>query len=843
MSYRGIKFSTVMTPPGRGMAIDTESVQATSPNDEKLEEKTKHYLTLRINKIPANYTRKRLKRELNTIAAFDSVLQKTIRTLSRISLVKINESSACGTATFHTSLPGEVLARRLQGASRDTGYHYEFDCEFNGITPLYEHRTAALVDVIAIPDPHCHPIECWKSLDNEDSWLQDYLPHDIPQLRVLLYGYDTNWRTRRSEVFSFQVMAERLLNRLITFRKDSNAVHRPIIFISHNTARYVVKLAVSHALVNSNEETRNFISACAGFLFFDTPLFDEDSGHWAFRVSHSAQFLHNANTIFRHFIKEENIAYFRVECGAFWATEDLEELEESRPKDPSESSRTYTQVKERLLKLAGDSERLIGENKLIQHGQSLALELLLFRNPEDLEELEKSRLIQHLSESDRTYTQVKERLLVLLGDFERLIGKIKLLKHGKVLPPVPNRQAMVCEISPDMVSGTSLDLIEPSLVENRGIPPSEPHLEVSLVVRPDVHMSILRVIYQRTVKFLSDVGLREPDILPGHQRIRWTNAYGKRLYDDYIELEPGALQALQDFLNTSTYYRSSPGSGYGSAILDFLSTLFPRRSTQPDSSGSGNIADQVRNNEVQIVKRNQAKEDIELGITSSATRHLFSAMEKGMYKVNLYQNSVVNVENDHDLFKQLQRRYHSHKGRLRSYLSLRTVHGIHFMKFVYGGPHYIDARCHYDICGRGVRCDCIPPEDRILPPISEYDCSLLSPGFSPPIGPQLLMDCFTNPSSINPKHKFVLEQLPKRIHGELGSQNHRTEAWGIYFKEGWDWAKIWWILAAGFFPPSLLFGILWGILKSDIQGAFGVASWWMTGAAIIVGIVGTYANR
>lgn len=53
------------------------------------------------------------------------------------------------------------------------------------------------------------------------------------------------------------------------------------------------------------------------------------------------------------------------------------------------------------------------------------------------------------------------------------------------------------------------------------------------------------------------------------------------------------------------------------------------------------------------------------------------------------------------------------------------------------------------------------------------------------------------------------------------------------------WTKIWWILGIGFFPPSLLFAILWGILKQDIQGVFGVASWWMAGATIVVGIVGT----
>ena len=111
---------------------------------------------------------------------------------------------------------------------------------------------------------------------------------------------------------------------------------------------------------------------------------------------------------------------------------------------------------------------------------------------------------------------------------------------------------------------------------------------------------------------------------------------------------------------------------------------------------------------------------------------------------------------------------------------------------------------------------------------------------SPPIGPRLMMDFFTDPDGIQPDATLVIQQLPKRTCGELRSESFELiEAWGIYYKEDWDWAKIWWVLAVGFFPPSLLFGIIWGILKNDIQGAFGVASWWMTGATILIGIVGT----
>lgn len=103
-----------------------------------------------------------------------------------------------------------------------------------------------------------------------------------------------------------------------------------------------------------------------------------------------------------------------------------------------------------------------------------------------------------------------------------------------------------------------------------------------------------------------------------------------------------------------------------------------------------------------------------------------------------------------------------------------------------------------------------------------------------------MKDLFDRPGDIDLHSDFVLRQLPKWTCGNLPSRLvEPKETWGIYFQDDWDWTKVWWVLGLGFFPPSLLFGIFWGVLKQDIQGAFGIASWWMTGAAIVIGIVGT----
>jgi len=101
------------------------------------------------------------------------------------------------------------------------------------------------------------------------------------------------------------------------------------------------------------------------------------------------------------------------------------------------------------------------------------------------------------------------------------------------------------------------------------------------------------------------------------------------------------------------------------------------------------------------------------------------------------------------------------------------------------------------------------------------------------------MDRFFNPDDIAPDDKWIIEQLPKRTCGKLmlqPSSSELKEAWGIYFEEAWDWVKIRFIVVIGFVLPSLLFGILWGHLKKDVQGGFGVAAVLVAYGTIFMGL-------
>ncbi|PKX88609.1 uncharacterized protein P174DRAFT_473351 [Aspergillus novofumigatus IBT 16806] len=358
---------------------------------------------------------------------------------------------------------------------------------------------------------------------------------------------------------------------------------------------------------------------------------------------------------------------------------------------------------------------------------------------------------------------------------------------------------------------------------------------------PEAYTSLWSKASGMVVPLISCLGLKDEVIPAGHQRIRWKNAHGKWLYDDYIKHSHGALQALQSYLSTLTYKTQTVAEGSNSVKSFQPAQVYSPNSSSArfHSSNTSDIAGKLHGTSENPTVNNH-QQDLELGGRSNHTLYLMVCIEKGRHSVELHQEPVTELIDDRQLFHTLQRVYYEHGGKFKKYWSLRTVDSIQFMKFTYGGHQYIDVRCHEEICETGKVCSCIPPAKLVHPNGTEYEFRPIPPKLSPPVGPRMMMDLFTNADHIKPNTTLIMDQLPKRTCGQLKSEySELKEAWGILYKEDWHWAKIWWILAVGFFPPSLLFGIVWGTLKRDIQGAFGIAGWWMTGAMILIGIVGS----
>jgi hypothetical protein len=98
----------------------------------------------------------------------------------------------------------------------------------------------------------------------------------------------------------------------------------------------------------------------------------------------------------------------------------------------------------------------------------------------------------------------------------------------------------------------------------------------------------------------------------------------------------------------------------------------------------------------------------------------------------------------------------------------------------------------------------------------------------PPIGPNLMMHFFTHPEEAA-SHSVILQCIPKRKIDKLepcpiaGS----STGWGIDIVTGIDQFKL---FCLGFLGSlmSVVFGITWAVVKSDIQGGFAVAGFMLT---------------
>ena len=151
------------------------------------------------------------------------------------------------------------------------------------------------------------------------------------------------------------------------------------------------------------------------------------------------------------------------------------------------------------------------------------------------------------------------------------------------------------------------------------------------------------------------------------------------LYDDYIEHEPGALETLRRYLNTQG------GSSVSQSRQPNLSAGIIAGRSEAESSLHHHFGDPPLDSLRATVNQSQRTEsvgirnDLELAISSSPL-HLFVCVERGRHKVDLQQQLITDISHDRELFLALRQRHREYRGLLRPYWSLRTVHGIHFMK-------------------------------------------------------------------------------------------------------------------------------------------------------------------
>ncbi len=94
---------------------------------------------------------------------------------------------------------------------------------------------------------------------------------------------------------------------------------------------------------------------------------------------------------------------------------------------------------------------------------------------------------------------------------------------------------------------------------------------------------------------------------------------------------------------------------------------------------------------------------------------------------------------------------------------------------------------------------------------------------------------FHNPHEANEKAITYLRSPKKRKQKLAVCQQMGTNiGWGIHLVEGWAITRLW-LSALAIFSCSFAFAVAWSVLKDDVQGAFGIAGWFVGLATLGLG--------
>lgn len=146
---------------------------------------------------------------------------------------------------------------------RSNKNHVETKPNFLGFTPLYQPPGDIVADVIAVTGLAEHPYGSWATSDGT-MWLQDYIPKDIPDVRVLIYGYDSDLKDRKARAIIGN-HGGNFRNKLLRMRKLGKCEDRPLILIGHGLGGLIVK----ETLIDRH--LRRLSLPVRTIIFFGTP--------------------------------------------------------------------------------------------------------------------------------------------------------------------------------------------------------------------------------------------------------------------------------------------------------------------------------------------------------------------------------------------------------------------------------------------------------------------------------------------------------------------------------------------------------------------------------------------
>jgi len=113
----------------------------------------------------------------------------------------------------------------------------------------------------------------WTAKGSETPWPQTLLPQDLPEARVITYGYDADvarWIGPAGQN-SVREHATTLVNDLVRYRARTQSHRRPLLWVAHSLGGLVLQDALVVCNTPRDESQRDILDCTRGIAFMGVP--------------------------------------------------------------------------------------------------------------------------------------------------------------------------------------------------------------------------------------------------------------------------------------------------------------------------------------------------------------------------------------------------------------------------------------------------------------------------------------------------------------------------------------------------------------------------------------------
>ncbi|KAH8585637.1 hypothetical protein B0O99DRAFT_559288 [Bisporella sp. PMI_857] len=188
------------------------------------------------------------------------------------SLAPTAHRNSCATVTFPEAEHDFPVVKVKSNKYAKGKHEFQYDAEFEGFTPLNSPNENH-ADIVVVVGLGTHAFGTFRSPapDSSKMWLRDFLPEDVENIRVLLYGYNSKVDDSKS-IQNVEDIAGTMLERLMNIRSATKTEGVPIIFLGQSLGGLVVQEAIALAQQSKDVKIQKIFQTWHGLVGFGIPI-------------------------------------------------------------------------------------------------------------------------------------------------------------------------------------------------------------------------------------------------------------------------------------------------------------------------------------------------------------------------------------------------------------------------------------------------------------------------------------------------------------------------------------------------------------------------------------------